>query len=43
LMEHFHNNLMKLGGPLGNVPKKIMALYKNRRFTRLSITKKKHN
>jgi hypothetical protein len=23
LVEHFHNNLMKLGGSLGNVPQKM--------------------
>jgi hypothetical protein len=25
-MEHFHNNLMKLGGSLGNVPQKMKNL-----------------
>jgi hypothetical protein len=29
-MEHIHNNLMKLGGSLGNVPQKLkQTCYKN--------------
>jgi hypothetical protein len=29
LVEHFHNNLMKLGGSLGNVPRKISFVQLN--------------
>jgi hypothetical protein len=32
LWEHIHNNLMQLGGPLGNVPQKIKKLVKKTRY-----------
>jgi hypothetical protein len=37
-MEHIHNNLMKLGGLLGNVPQKLKkTCYKNSIYFRLLV------